>query len=205
MSFYQTNNSSIVRFIVHDPAQRVIAPFQTLQRVVQMQNIGQGYSGYYTGTAGSALGTVGTTNKSWLLTPEQLQNGAIIVNPTGASSGVANPYAHYTLPSAYSLQEYLGGRGAFNMAANRVNVGAGANPMTGLNDYFILNIYNISTSTGVIHGFDDGTNQKTIRAGLAGVGAVDAVQTPVLIQFNNTYSPYATINGVANAVSYTLY
>ena len=63
MSFYQTNNSSIVRFIVHDPAQRVIAPFQSLQRVVQMQNVGQGYSGYYTG---AVAGTVGVTNKSWL-------------------------------------------------------------------------------------------------------------------------------------------
>ena len=155
MSFYQTNNSSIVRFNVRDPARQIIAPFQTLQRVAQIQKIGTGYSGYFTGTS------AGTLNNSFLLTPEQIQNGALIINPA------LNTGANYTLPSAYSLQEFLGGRGAFNMISQT----------TGANDFFVLNVYNISAATGIIHSFTDGTNQKTIA--LTGTPG-DAVLTPVL-------------------------
>jgi hypothetical protein len=192
MSFYQTNNSSIVRFNVRDPARQIIAPFQTLQRVAQIQKIGSGYSGYFTGTS------AGTLNNSFLLTPEQIQNGALIINP------VINTGANYTLPSAYSLQEFLGGRGAFNMAANLVNVGAGANQLNGSNDYFILDVYNLATNTGVFKAYSN-ASEKIIQPAVAGVGLPDASVTPVLIQFSGVYSPYASVNGVQNTVSYTLY
>jgi len=191
MSFYQTTNASIVRF--RTMPRKTIAPFERLDRVVQIQNIGQGYSGYFTG---AVAGTIGVLDKSFLLTPEQLQNGALIINPTGASSGVTNPYAFYTMPSAYSLQEYLGGRGAFNMLANQTN-----QQNTGPNDYFILNVYNTATCTGVFVAYDN-QSQKIIQP--APIGN-DAALTPVLIQFNGVNSTYATTNGVPNYVSYTLY
>jgi len=196
MSFYQTNNSSIIRFNVHDPARKVIAPFQTMSRVVQIQKIGQGYSGYYTG---AVAGTSSLLNKSWLLTPEQLQNGALIINPTGTTNATVNPYAFYTMPSAFALQEYLGGRGSFNILANQTTQ---AN--TGANDYFILNVYNTATCTGVFVAFDN-QSQKVIQPATAGVGQTDAALTPVLVQFNGVNSPYATVSGVPNYVSYTLY
>jgi hypothetical protein len=192
MSFYQTNNSSIIRFNVHDPNRKVIAPFQTLARVVQMQKIGQGYSGYYTG---AVAGTVGVENKSFLLTPQQLQNGALIISPTGSTTGI-NPYAFYTLPSAFALQEYLGGRGAFNMLANQTT-----QQNTGANDYFILNVYNVANCTGVFVAYDN-QSQKIIQPAPI---FNDAALTPVLVQFNGVNSTYATTNGVANYVSYTLY
>ena len=192
MSFYQTNNSSIVRFNVRDPARQIIAPFQTLQRVAQIQKIGAGTGAHFTGTC------AGTTNNSFLLTPEQIQNGALIINP------VINTGANYTLPSAYSLQEFLGGRGAFNMAANLVNVGAGANQLNGSNDYFILDVYNLATNTGVFKAYSN-ASEKVIQPAVAGVGLPDASVTPVLIQFSGVYSPYASVNGVQNTVSYTLY
>ena len=180
MSFYQTNNSSIVRFNVRDPARQIIAPFQTLQRVAQIQKIGAGTGAHFTGTC------AGTTNNSFLLTPEQIQNGALIINP------VINTGANYTLPSAYSLQEFLGGRGAFNMISQN----------TGANDFFVLNVYNIATVTGVIHSFTDGTNQKTItQAAIAN----DAVLTPVLIEFTGVNSSYASVNNAPNYVGYTIY
>jgi len=186
MSFYQTNNSSIVRFNVRDPAKKIIAPFANLQRVVQIQRIGAGYL-----TTGASFTAGGN------LTPEQLQNGAIIVNPSVANGGV------YVLPSAYSLQEYIGGRDAFNMAANQVNVGAGANPMTGLNSYFLLNVYNLSIGTGIICSFSEPNVERKVIS--AAAVANDSVLTPVLIQFEGVYSPYATINGVANTVSYNIF
>jgi len=192
MSFYQTNNSSIVRFNVRDPARQIIAPFQTLQRVAQIQKIGAGTGAHFTGTC------AGTFNNSFLLTPEQIQNGALIINP------VINTGANYTLPSAYSLQEFLGGRGAFNIAANLVNVSAGANQMTGPNSYFILDVYNLATNTGVFKAYSN-ASEKVIQPAVAGVGLPDASVTPVLIQFSGVYSPYASVNGVQNTVSYTLY
>jgi hypothetical protein len=197
MSFYQTNNSSIVRFTVRDPLKQVVAPFQNLQRVAQIQKIGAGTGAHFTGAC------AGTFDNSFLLTPEQIQNGALIINPTGAASGV-NRFSTYTLPSAYSLQEFLGGRGAFNMAANLVDIGAGANPMTGLNDYFILDVYNLATNTGVVKAFNN-ASEKVIQPAVAGVGLPDASVTPVLIQFSSVNSPYATLNGVQNTVTYTVY
>jgi len=197
MSFYQTTNASIARFTVRDPLKQVVAPFQNLQRVAQIQKIGAGTGAHFTGAC------AGTFNNSFLLTPEQIQNGALIINPTGAASGV-NPFSTYTLPSAYSLQEFLGGRGAFNMAANLVNIGAGANQMTGLNDYFILDVYNLATNTGVVKAFSN-ASEKVIQPAVAGVGLPDASVTPVLIQFERVNSPYATLNGVQNTVIYTVY
>jgi hypothetical protein len=194
MSFYQTNNSSIVRFNVRDPAKQVIAPFAALQRVVQIENIGAGTGAHFTGTNPWQSSATGTFNNSFFLTPEQIQNGALIMTPIGAS-------ASYTLPAPYALQEYLGGRGAFNMAANLTNVSAGANPMTGLNDYFLLNVYNLSIQTGLMYGFDGGSDVKVIRAATV---SNDAAMTPVLIQFERVNSPYATINGVANTVTYNV-
>jgi len=185
MSFYQTNNSSIVRFSV--TPKKAIAPFSSMKRIAAISSVGQGYSGYYTGAVAGAV-----ANKSWLLSAEQLQNGALIINPTGTSSGVTNPYAHYTLPSAFALQEFLGGRGAFNIDGQN----------TGANDFFILNVYNLATCTGVIHSFTDGTNQKTITQATV---ANDAVLTPVLIEFTGVNSSYASVNGAPNYVSYTIY
>ena len=185
MSFYQTSNSNIVRFTVHDPARQVVAPFQTLQRVTKIQAIGGGYSGYYTGT-----------NTNYFLTPEQIQNGSLIV-----SAGLNTTGGSFTLPSAYALQEYLGGRGAFNIiGGNFIN-----QQNTGSNSYFILNVYNLSTNTGNVIAYDNASS-KQISAGF-GTVINDTVLTPVLIQFNNVNSTYATLPGTstANAVSYTLF
>ena len=197
MSFYQSNNANIIRFAINNPAKKIVAPFANIKRIASVSFVGCGYSGYFTGTS------AGTLNNSFLLTPEQIQNGALIINPTGAASGV-NPFSTYTLPSAYSLQEFLGGRGAFNMAANLVNLGAGANQMTGPNDYFILDVYNLATNTGVFKAYSN-ASEKVIQPAVAGVGLPDASVTPVLIQFSGVYSPYASVNGVQNTVSYTLY
>jgi hypothetical protein len=180
MSFYQTNNSSIVRFSVHDPAKKAVAPFATLQRVAKIQNLGGGYSGYYTGT-----------NTNWALQPEQLQNGQFIISAANNATG-----GSFTLPSAYSLQQFLGGSDAFNMIGNLTTQ---AN--TGLNSYFILNVYNLSTNTGNFIAYD---NQSSKQIAVA-AAANDSTVTPVLIQFNGVNSTYATENGVANYVSYTLY
>uniref|UniRef100_A0A6C0HDM1 Uncharacterized protein n=1 Tax=viral metagenome TaxID=1070528 RepID=A0A6C0HDM1_9ZZZZ len=188
MSFYQTNNSSIVRFSV--TPKKAVAPFSNMKRIAAISSVGAGYSGYYTG---AVAGTIGVANKSFLLTPEQIQNGALIINPTGTwVSGTTNPYAHYTLPSAFALQEFLGGRGAFNIDSQ----------ITGANDFFVLNVYNLATCTGVIHAYTDGTNQKTITQATV---QNDAVLTPVLIEFTGVNSSYASVNGVANYVSYTIY
>ena len=73
---------------------------------------------------------------------------------------------------------------------------------TGANDFFVLNVYNIATVTGVIHSFTDGTNQKTItQAAIAN----DAVLTPVLIEFTGVNSSYASVNNAPNYVGYTIY
>ena len=183
MSFYQTNNANIVRFSVHDPSRKVIAPFQTLQRVSKIQAAGGGYSGYYTGT-----------NTNYALTPEQIQNGSLIISAATNTTG-----GSFTLPSAYSLQEYLGGRGAFNI----LNGNLLTNQNTGANDYFILNVYNLSTNTGNVIAYDNASSKVIAVASAAN----DAVLTPVLIQFNNVNNVYATLPGTstANAVSYTLF
>lgn len=183
MSFYQTNNSSLVRFAVHDSAKKVIAPFRTIKRIAQTSLVAGGYSGYYTGT-----------NTSYALTPEQIQNGSLIVNAASGATG-----GSFTLPSAYSLQEYLGGRGAFNI----LNGNLLTNQNTGANDYFILNVYNLSTNTGNVIAYDNASSKVISAASIAN----DAVLTPVLIQFNNVNNTYATLPGTstANAVSYTLF
>ncbi|NBX39334.1 MAG: hypothetical protein EBR54_07995, partial [Flavobacteriia bacterium] len=64
-----------------------------------------------------------------------------IISPTAGTDT-------YALPSAYALQQYFGGRFAFNMAANQVNVGAGANQLNGNNDFFLINFYNLSQTAG---------------------------------------------------------
>ena len=109
MSFYDTNNSSIIRFAVHNPAKKVIAPFSNLKRVAAFSNIGTGQAAFSAADA---------------LTPELLQNGSLIIKPTSSGNN------DYTLPSAYNLQEYLSGRGAFNFDANN----------TGANDFFVINV-----------------------------------------------------------------
>ncbi len=173
MSFYETSNNNIIRFAVHNPAKKVIAPFSNLKRVCAFSSIGAGTSAYYTGT-----------NTSWCLTPELLQNGSIIISPASSEN-------HYTLPSAYALQEYLSGRGAFNFDSNN----------TGANDFFVVSVYNLKTQSAVVHAYDN-ASAKTIPAALANN---DANVTPVLIQFVDATSSYATVNGSANPVSYTVY
>jgi hypothetical protein len=179
MSFYQTTNASIVRF--RTVPTKTVAPFDALQRVVQVQLV----TGYTDGAAAILAP----------LTPEQLQNGVVIISPTAASVDT------FALPSAYALQQYFGGRFAFNMAANQVNVGAGANQLNGNNDFFLINFYNLSTTAGVLVNSDN-TQSKPITAATI---ANDAVMTPVLLRFSGVNSPLATINGVANAVTYTLF
>jgi hypothetical protein len=191
MSFYQTSNSSIVRFNVHDPSKKVIAPFANLTRVVQIANIGAG-TGY-----GGAAGTYSTGiayNNQFYLSPEMLQNGSLIISPTG----VTGAGGAYILPSAYDLQEYLGGRGAFNMLANLTTASN-----TGSNDYMILNVYNLTQATGWFVAGPNASGQKPI---VAATTTNDAVLTPVLLQFSNVNSPYATIPGTAsvNGVTYTV-
>jgi hypothetical protein len=179
MSFYQTTNASIVRF--RTVPTKTVAPFDALHRVVQVQLV----TGYTDGAAAILAP----------LTPEQLQNGAVIISPTAASVDT------FALPSAYALQQYFGGRFAFNMAANQVNVGAGANQLNGNNDFFLINFYNLSTTAGIVVNSDN-TQSKPITAATI---ANDAVMTPILLRFSGVNSPLATINGVANAVTYTLY
>ena len=179
MSFYQTTNASIVRF--RTVPRKLVAPFDALQRVVQVQLV----TGYTDGAAAILAP----------LTPEQLQNGVVIISPTAASVDT------FALPSAYALQQYFGGRFAFNMAANQVNVGAGANQLNGNNDFFLINFYNLSTTAGVVVNSDN-TQTKPITAATI---ANDAVMTPILLRFSGVNSPLATVNGVANAVTYTLY
>ena len=181
MSFYQTNNSSLVRFAVHDSAKKVIAPFRTIKRIAQTSSVGGGYSGYYTGT-----------NTNYALTPEQIQNGALIISSATNTTG-----GSYTLPSAYALQEYLGSRGAFNI----LNGNLLTQQNTGVNDYFVLNVYNLSTNTGNVIAYDNASSKQIAVASIAN----DAVLTPVLIQFNGVNSTYATTSSVTNYVSYTLF
>ena len=184
MSFYQTSNSTIARFSLHDPAKKAIAPFRTIKRIAQTSYVGGGYSGYYTGT-----------NTNYFLTPEQIQNGALIVTAIGINTGTGQGGV-YTLPSAYALQEYLGGRGAFNI----LNGNLLSQQNTGVNDYFILNVYNLSTNTGNVVAYDNASAKQISAASISG----DAVKTPVLIQFNGVNSTIATTSTTTNYVSYTL-
>jgi hypothetical protein len=171
MSFYETSNANIIRFAISNPAKKVIAPFNNLKRIAAFSSVGGGYSGFNTNVA---------------LQPEQLQNGALIIRAANNATG-----GSFTLPSAYSLQEFLGGRGAFNMDSQT----------TGTNDYFVLNVYNLSTNTGNVIAWDNLSSKQIAVAPTAN----DSSVTPVLIQFNGVNSTYATVNGVANYVSYTLY
>jgi len=184
MSFYQTTNASIVRF--RTVPRKLVAPFEALQRVVTIQQLTA--STYASAAASIAAGAA--------LTPEQLQNGALIIPSTQTAS------RFFGLPTAYALQQYFGGRFAFNMAANQVNVGAGANQLNGNNDFFLINFYNLSETAGLVVNSDN-TQSKPIAANPT--IANDAVMTPVLLRFSGVNSPLATVNGVANAVTYTLY
>ena len=176
MSFYQTNNLPIRRFNVNNPSAKVVSPFATLARVCQIENIGAGYVAAATGTA---------------LTASQLLNGSLLISP-GAGTN------YYTLPSAFNLQEFLGGRNAFNTINNQLAVSN-----TGANDYFVLNVYNLTTTAAVFSGYDLGTNVKNIVA--AGV-LNKAVATPVLIQFTATgLASFGTSTSTNSYASYTLF
>jgi len=181
MSFYQTSNANIVRF--RTSPRKVVAPFATLALVCQIENIGGGYSGYYTGT-----------NTNYALTPEQLQNGALIITAAASSTG-----GSFTLPSAYSLQEYLGGRQAFNISNGNLTT----QQNTGANDFFLVNVYNLSTNAGSVIAYDNASSKPIAAASAAN----DAKLTPVLIQFSGVNSVYATLPGTstANYVSYTVF
>ena len=187
MSFYQTSNNSIVRFNVHDPSRRVVAPFATMARVCQIESLGAG-TGY-----ASSFNTGIAYNDSFFLSPEMLQNGNFIISPTG-NSGAGG---YYLLPNPFDLQESLGGRGVFNMLANLTTA---AN--TGSNDYFVLNVYNTVQATGYFVGYAGSGVKPIVAATTSG----ESKLTPVLLQFNNVNSPYATIPGTAsnNGVSYTV-
>jgi hypothetical protein len=52
MSFYQTNNSSIVRFSV--TPKKAVAPFSNMKRIAAISSVGAGYSGYYTGAVANS-------------------------------------------------------------------------------------------------------------------------------------------------------
>jgi hypothetical protein len=185
MSFYQTSNASIVRF--RTTPRKTVAPFASLARVAQIETLGQG-TGYQ-----SSWNTGVAYNNQFYLSPEMLQNGALIISPIG-NSGAGG---YYILPSAYDLQEYLGGRFAFNVSANQVNNQTASSN----NDFFVLNVYNIAAATGYVVGHA-GSGIKPIVAAPA---ANDAALTPVLLQFNSVNSTYASVNGANNTVSYTVY
>ena len=175
MSFYQTNNLPIRRFNVNNPSAKVVSPFATLARVCQIENIGAGYVAAATATA---------------LTASQLLNGSLLISP-GAGTN------YYTLPSAFNLQEFLGGRNAFNTINNQVSVSN-----TGVNGYFVLNVYNTSTSTALFCGYDSASNSKPIGVGQAGG---DVSVTPVLIQFTATgLASFGTSTSTNSYASYTL-
>ena len=183
MSFYQTNNLPIRRFNVNNPSAKVVSPFATLARVCQIENIGTGSSGYSTALS---------------LTASQVLNGSLIISPTGAVTAGTGAFAVYTLPSAFNLQEFLGGRNAFNTINNQLAVSN-----TGANDYFVLNVYNLTTTAAVFSGYDLGTNVKNIVA--AGV-LNKAVATPVLIQFTATgLASFGTSTSTNSYASYTLF
>ena len=175
MSFYQTNNLPIRRFNVNNPSAKVVSPFATLARVCQIENIGAGYVAAATATA---------------LTASQLLNGSLLISP-GAGTN------YYTLPSAFNLQEFLGGRNAFNTINNQLAVSN-----TGANDYFVLNVYNLNTQTGVFWSYD-GLSSKGVTPALA---YNKVVSTPVLIQFTATGLPsFGTATSTFNNNSYAAY
>ena len=184
MSFYQTNNQPIRRFHVNDPSKKVVSPFQSMARICQIENIGSGTGAYYTGS--------NPLNTNYFLTSSQLLNGAVIVSPTGLN-GAAGVY---TLPSAFNLQEFLGGRAAFNTVNNQL-----ANCNTGLNDYFLLNVYNTNVSSGTFVAYDNLSSKNIAPA----VVYNDVVSTPVLIQFTGTgLASFGTSTAANSYASYTV-
>ena len=185
MSFYQTSNASIVRF--RTTPRKTVAPFASMARVCQIESLGAGTA--YAGSFNTGI----AYNNTYFLSPEMLQNGAVIISPTG-NSGAGG---YYLLPKAYDLQESLGGRFAFNVSANQVNNQAASSN----NDFFVLNVYNTTQATGYFVGYAE----SGIKPIVAAPATDDAALTPVLIQFNSVNSTYATVNGVNNTVSYTVY
>ena len=184
MSFYQTNNNPIRRFNVRDHNKKVVSPFQSMARICQIENLGNGTGAYYTGS--NPAGT------SYFLTSSQLLNGAVIVSPTGLY-GVAGVY---TLPSAFNLQEFLGGRASFNTVNNQLS-----NANTGLNDYFLLNVYNLTTATGFFSAYDNLSIKTITAASLTN----KVVTTPVLIQFTGTgLASFGTSTAANSFASYTV-
>ena len=181
MSFYQTSNVPLRRFNVHDPNKKVVSPFQAMARICQIESIGQGTGANYTGSNPAGL--------NYFLTSSQLLNGAVLISPTGGG-GV------YTLPSAFNLQEFLGGRNAFNTVNNQI-----ANANTGLNDYFLLNVYNLTTATGFFSAYDNLSIKTITAASLTN----KVVTTPVLIQFTGTgLASFGTSTAANSFASYTV-
>ena len=104
---------------------------------------------------------VGTS--SLTLTASQVVNGAIVVAPTAGQT--------FTLPAAFALQQFLGGAKVVGDNVNNTS-----------NEYFILDVYNLSTNgNGTVSAGTDGTGSKAIAAAAA---ENDARLTPVLIQFD---------------------
>ena len=181
MSFYQTNNQAIRRFNVHDPNKKVVSPFQPMARICQIESIGQGTGANFTGSNPAGL--------NYLLTSSQLLNGAVLISPTGGGG-------FYTLPSAFNLQEFLGGRAVFNTVNNQL-----ANCNTGLNDYFLLNVYNLTTATALFTAYDN----LTTKAIAAAAVSQKVVTTPVLIQFTGTgLASFGTSTAANSLASYNV-
>ena len=182
MSFYQTNNQPIRRFHVNDPSKKLaIAPFQSMARICQIENLGNGTGANFTGSNPAGL--------NYLLTSSQLLNGAVLISPTGGGG-------FYTLPSAFNLQEFLGGRAVFNTVNNQL-----ANANTGLNDYFLLNVYNTNVSSGTFVAYDNLSSKNIAPA----VVYNDVVVTPVLIQFTGTgLASFGTSTAANSYAAYTV-
>jgi len=158
MSFYDTTNPT--RFNIITP-KRAVAPFGALNRLSSTVALSSGAA-----VAGDIT-----------LTAEQLKNGSLIVD---AVTGALN----FILPSAYALQQFLGGA---KVVGDHVNGTS--------NEYFILDVYNLSTNgNGTVSAGTDGTGSKIIAAAAT---QNDARLTPVLIQF--------TAVGEDGTAAYSLY
>ena len=158
MSFYDTTNPS--RFNIITP-KRAVAPFGALNRLSSTVALSSGAA-----VAGDIT-----------LTSEQLKNGSLIVD---AVTGALN----FVLPSAFSLQQFLGGAKVVGDNVNNTS-----------NEYFILDVYNLSTNgNGTVSAGTDGSGSKVIAAATT---ANDARHTPVLIQF--------TAVGEDGVAAYTVY
>ena len=142
-----------VNFSVNAP-KRAIAPFGALNRLA----------------SATYLGTTSLT-----LTASQVVNGAIVVNPGATQT--------FTLPSAFALQQFLGGAKVVGDHVNGVS-----------NEYFLFKVYNLSTNATTVAAGTDGTGSKVIAAATT---ANDARYTPVLIQF--------TAVGADGVAAYTVY